>query len=266
MPLIPSTNSPRPARPTSRAREYRHAVGVVLAAALVALPVRALVNTIDVAMWLLLAVVIVAARSSRGPALLASALAIVTFDVMFVPPYYRLTVDDTDYLFSFGVMLAVATLMSGLTTRIRQQAVEAATREHEARARADLNQALTVAESPAAVIEVVRARLSELLGAPGRILPVPPVSEAAAPAWPDDPCCAIPKHGWRPPGRYTTARQPAGAPGTAAKRKRWCCRSAPRKERRRCCFSRPVRSPRARRGYGWPVCCSNRGAWRSTVR
>lgn len=162
-------------------------MGVVLAAALVALPVRALVNTIDVAMWLLLAVVIVAARSSRGPALLASALAIVTFDVMFVPPYYRLTVDDTDYLFSFGVMLAVATLMSGLTTRIRQQAVEAATREHEARARADLNQALTVAESPAAVIEVVRARLSELLGAPGRILPVPPVSEAAAPAWPDDP-------------------------------------------------------------------------------
>ena len=53
--------------PAPQAGEYLVAVGVVAGTAVLALPLRGLVNTIDVAMVFLLAVVVVAVRSSRGP-------------------------------------------------------------------------------------------------------------------------------------------------------------------------------------------------------
>ncbi|HSE52847.1 MAG TPA: DUF4118 domain-containing protein, partial [Gemmatimonadales bacterium] len=79
---------PDPVEPSApQASEYLVAVGVVAGVALLALPLRGLLNTIDVAMVFLLAVVIVAARSSRVPTCLAAAVAILAFDVLFVPPY-----------------------------------------------------------------------------------------------------------------------------------------------------------------------------------
>ena len=171
--------------PPPRASEYLVAVGVVAAAALLALPLRGLVNTIDVAMVFLLAVVVVAARSSRAPTLLATALAILAFDVLFVPPYYRLTVEDADYFLTFAVMLIVALLMSGLTVRIRRQAREARWREREARARLELNQALGSATDSPGVLGVLLDRLQRLLGGAGRIVVTDPVGPEP-PVWPED--------------------------------------------------------------------------------
>ena len=171
--------------PATQAREYLVAVGVVAGAALLALPLRGLLNTIDVAMVFLLAVVIVAARSSRGPTFLAAALAILAFDVLFVPPYYRLTVEDADYLLTFAVMLIVALLMSGLTVRIRHQALQARWREREARARLELSQALDGATDSPGVLGVLVDRLQRLLGGVGRIVLTDPLSPEP-PVWPDD--------------------------------------------------------------------------------
>jgi two-component system sensor histidine kinase KdpD len=160
-------------------------VAVVAGAALVALPLRGLVNTIDVAMVFLLSVVVVGARSSRAPTLLATALAILAFDVLFVPPYYRLTVEDADYLLTFAVMLIVALLMSGLTVRIRHQALQARWRERVARARLELNQALEGATDTPGVLGILVERLQRLLGATGRIVVTDPASPEP-PVWPDD--------------------------------------------------------------------------------
>ncbi len=176
---------PLPEPPPPEAREYLVAVAVVAGTALVALPFRGLVNTIDVAMVFLLAVVVVAARSSRAPSLLASVLAILGFDVLFVPPYYRLTVDDADYILTFAVMLGVALVMSGLTARIRRQAIEARWREREARARFELNQALAGATGTAEVLGVLAERLQGVLGTAGRIVTTDP-GRTETPEWPDD--------------------------------------------------------------------------------
>ena len=171
--------------PPTQAREYLVAVGVVAGAALLALPLRGWLNTIDVAMVFLLAVVIVAARSSRVPAFLAAALAILAFDVLFVPPYYRLTVDDADYILTFAVMLIVALVMSGLTVRIRHQALQAGWRERVARARLELSQALDGTTDSPGVLGVLVDRLQRLLGGVGRIVLTDPVSPEP-PVWPDD--------------------------------------------------------------------------------
>jgi len=162
--------------------EYLRTVALLAAATALALPVRARVNTIDVAMLYLLAVVAVAARYRRGPALLASVLAILAFDFVFVPPYYTFGVHDTDYLFTFGVMFVVALLMSGLTARIREQAREAAERERRTAALYELDQALADAATRAEVTAVAERHIGAAGGGDARIV----LADGAAPDWPAD--------------------------------------------------------------------------------
>jgi two-component system, OmpR family, sensor histidine kinase KdpD len=70
----------------------------------------------------LLGVVIVAIRYGRGPSILASILSVAAFDFFFVPPYLTFAVSDTQYFITFGVMLLIALLISGLTVRIGSHA------------------------------------------------------------------------------------------------------------------------------------------------
>jgi len=69
----------------------------------------------------MLAVVFVAAKFGRNSAIWASIAAVLTFDFFFVPPYGSFTVSDTQYFFTFAVMLIIALLTSRLTSRLLEQ-------------------------------------------------------------------------------------------------------------------------------------------------
>jgi two-component system sensor histidine kinase KdpD len=123
---------PRPALaqpPGTRLRDYIEGAGIVLLVTGLSLLVRAHLQTIDIAMLYLLGVVVVSSRLGQGPSLLASFLAIATFDFCFVPPYFTFAVSDASYLLTFGVMLTIAIVISRLTVRIREQAEAARERE-----------------------------------------------------------------------------------------------------------------------------------------
>lgn len=77
----------------------------------------------------LLGVVFVAVRFGKGPSLLASALGVITFDFLFVKPYYSLTVSDAQYIVTFLGMVVVAFMTSHLMDRVRYQAKVAGHRE-----------------------------------------------------------------------------------------------------------------------------------------
>jgi two-component system, OmpR family, sensor histidine kinase KdpD len=109
--------------------EYVQSFGIVALATALGILLRPYLQVTDLAMLLLLAVVVVAYRHRRGPAVLASLLSIAAFDFWFVPPYHTFAVHDTAYLLTFGVMLIVALVMSQLTARIREQVEEARERE-----------------------------------------------------------------------------------------------------------------------------------------
>jgi len=176
-----------PAAAPSPARALARAALAVTATALVLLPLRDWLNPIDVAMVFLLPVVMLAVRSSPGPTVLASVLAILAFDLLFVPPFYRLTVEDADYLLTFLVMLMVALLMGHQASRIRAQARAAEEHAREARARFELNVALATAETPDAVMGILVDRLGTLLGSPGQgVVPPPGTAGDRTPDWPDD--------------------------------------------------------------------------------
>jgi two-component system sensor histidine kinase KdpD len=77
----------------------------------------------------LLAVVLLAARYGRGPAIATSVLGVAAFDFFFVPPQLTFAVSDVQYLITFAIMLTVGLIISGLTASVRLQARVAGHRE-----------------------------------------------------------------------------------------------------------------------------------------
>jgi two-component system sensor histidine kinase KdpD len=119
----------------------------------------------------LLGVIVVATRYGRGPSLLASLLSVGAFDFFFVPPYFTFAVTDTQYFITFSVMLIVAVVISGLATRIRDQAVSARERERRMAALYAMSRELAstrgvqglLAAAIRHITEVFRARVAVLL-------------------------------------------------------------------------------------------------------
>jgi two-component system, OmpR family, sensor histidine kinase KdpD len=101
----------------------------------------------NLAMVYLLGVVVTAVVFGRGPAMLASFLSVAAFDFGFVPPMFTLAVSDTQYVFTFLVMLVVAVVVGTLTARLREQVTAARQREHRAAALYRLSQDLSIART-----------------------------------------------------------------------------------------------------------------------
>lgn len=143
---------------------YRYPLAVALCAltALVALPLRHLLDMANIVMLFLLAVFLVALRLGRGPAVLAAFLSVALFDVFFVPPHLSFSVVDAQYLVTFAVMLSVGLITTHLTSRLAEREAAAQARESETHmlyglAR-DLGGALTIEQ----VAETVRRFLAPL--------------------------------------------------------------------------------------------------------
>ncbi|HSS78676.1 MAG TPA: sensor histidine kinase KdpD [Thermoanaerobaculia bacterium] len=107
----------------------------------------------NLAMLMLLSVVGIASRSSRGPAILASVLAVAGFDFFLVKPYYTFAISDTEYLLTFAVMLTTGLVVSTLTVRLRQQAEAARTREERTAALYAMSRDLAAAPDLDAVLK-----------------------------------------------------------------------------------------------------------------
>jgi len=118
-------------RPRSPLQEYGFAVAAVAAATAVAFVMFPIFELTNLVMLYLLGTLVVATRGHRGPAALSSALSVLCFDFFFVPPRFKFSVSDAQYLLTFAVMFGVAMIISHLTIRLKEEA-EAA-REGEQR-------------------------------------------------------------------------------------------------------------------------------------
>jgi two-component system sensor histidine kinase KdpD len=113
-------------------RGYAWAMAATLACTLAGLAMQARFDVVNIAMVYVLAVVVVALRFPRGPAITASVLGVAAFDFLFVPPRGTLTVEDVQYLLTFAIMLGVALVISRLVEDVRRQAAAQASLEVEA--------------------------------------------------------------------------------------------------------------------------------------
>lgn len=108
----------------------------------------------NVVMLFLLTVLGVALRWGRGPGAWAAFLAVACFDFFFVPPRYSMTFSDTQYGFTFALMLVVALITGQLTARLRHEARVATARERRAVLLARLSRELAGALVREQIIEI----------------------------------------------------------------------------------------------------------------
>lgn len=124
----------------------------------------------NVLMLYLLGVLWVAARHSRGPAILTSILAVAAFDLTFVPPYYKLAVHDREYVLTFLIMLLTAFVISGLTQRIRAQAQTARQRERRTAALLGLSRDLAGSRTDEQIAAATQHHAEEIIATPAVLL------------------------------------------------------------------------------------------------
>ena len=94
-------------------------------------------------MLYLAAVLFSAYLLGRGPAILASITSVVTFDVFFVAPRFRISVQNAQYFVTFAGLLCVGLLISELVSQLRNRTTAAVSNERKSLALYRLSQDLS---------------------------------------------------------------------------------------------------------------------------
>lgn len=149
-----SSDTSRQGKPSLNWSAYGKAVTICAAAGLFAAPLQNLFDLANIVMLFLLAVVLVAVRYGRGPAVLASFLCVAIFDFFFVSPRLTFAVNDVQYLLTFAVMLAVGLVVGQLTAGYKHQATIAQRREQRVHALYEMARDLSAALLPEQIEEI----------------------------------------------------------------------------------------------------------------
>ena len=80
-------------------------------------------NVQNVALVFLTAVLVSAVAFGLGPALFASLLSVLAFNLFFLPPYFSITISDPENVVALFFFLVVALVASNLTASVRAQAI-----------------------------------------------------------------------------------------------------------------------------------------------
>lgn len=140
-------------------------IQTLVTTAVVTMLAAGLLNVFDLAnvvMVYLLLVIMVSIRYGRRAGILASVTSVLIFDFFFVDPRLSFSVADTQYLFTFGMLLVVALTISHLASRLRFEARVATYRERRTRALYELGRELAGALTIDAVLEISQRHLSGL--------------------------------------------------------------------------------------------------------
>ncbi|HEY2733412.1 MAG TPA: sensor histidine kinase KdpD, partial [Polyangiales bacterium] len=149
----------RPVRPRPAFASYLWAGVLVACSSVVAWALFGRDQLADVVMLYLLGIIFFSARFALGPSLMAASLSVACFDFFFIPPYFTFDITDFRHAVTFFVMFLVATLISGQTQRIRNQAATARERESRTAALYALSRELSGARTFERVVEAAAGHL-----------------------------------------------------------------------------------------------------------
>jgi two-component system sensor histidine kinase KdpD len=122
------------------------------------------IEATNLVMVYLLAVVIAAIYLGRGPAIFASLLGVLTFDFLFVHPFYTFVVSDTEYIITFIGLFLVGIVISQLAARASEQAEAARQREAETAELYDLSRDLAASVEIEALLHALQKHLEQNFG------------------------------------------------------------------------------------------------------
>ncbi|MBI2332495.1 MAG: DUF4118 domain-containing protein [Chloroflexi bacterium] len=122
------------------------------------------IEATNLVMVYLLAVVIAAIYLGRGPAIFASILGVLTFDFLFVHPFFTFTVSDTEYIITFIGLFFVGVVISQLAARASEQAEAARQREAETAELYDLSRDLASSINIEMILQALQKHLEQTFG------------------------------------------------------------------------------------------------------
>lgn len=165
--LAESTPQPIVTIHTRDWRPYAVSVGLVALVTLLNQWIHSILEPTNVVMFYLLTVVWTALRYGRGPAVVASVLSVVFFDFFFVPPRLTFSVSDFQYIFTFIALLIVGLVVSNLTARQRDQALQAQRREQQTATLYALSKELAAAADMDGIARAIHTHIQQLTGYAG---------------------------------------------------------------------------------------------------
>lgn len=149
---------------------YVWSAAICAGVTLITAPMHSVLELTNIVMVFLLAVVGIAVRFGRGPAVLAAFLSVAAFDFFYVPPRFTFAVSDAQYLFTFGVMLVVALVIGQMTAGLKFQASVATQREARVTALYALSRDLSGALMAEQIAEIAARFMRSEFGARSALL------------------------------------------------------------------------------------------------
>ncbi|MBN1644033.1 MAG: DUF4118 domain-containing protein [Dehalococcoidales bacterium] len=118
----------------------------------------------NVIMVFLLCVTVTAIFWGLGPSIFVSVLSVLAFDFFLVPPYFTFAVADTQYIFTFTVLLLVGIVISYLTAKIQEQTKESKQQERETAILYSLSRNLNVTAGLDDTLKTITRGIHETFG------------------------------------------------------------------------------------------------------
>jgi two-component system, OmpR family, sensor histidine kinase KdpD len=163
-------DSPRPHRDPGPSWQYPAALGLVALATVGGLPARGLVTSSTFITPYLLALVIAAVYLDFGATMLVALCSVLAFDLVFLPPYYRLVPSDWSNLLPLIGFLPIGGVISSLVSRSRHQTEAARQREAHTHALYSLSRALAASTDITAILSVVIEHWCRLFGTEAAVM------------------------------------------------------------------------------------------------
>ena len=114
----------------------------------------------NISMVFLAAVLLVAVRSSLGPALACAAMSFLTYDFLFIPPNFSFSIQREEDVLTLVFFLLMAALTGNLAARQRRQLQALRETQQETSELLDLSRKLTAATDRKAVVNAAAQHLS----------------------------------------------------------------------------------------------------------
>ncbi|MBL0871007.1 MAG: sensor histidine kinase KdpD [Phycisphaerales bacterium] len=176
-------NGRHAAKPPARlAWELAASACLVVACALIGLAFYRPPDLSEESLILLSSVVISALWFGRVASIFASIMAVLAFNYFFTEPRFTLNINDTGYIFTFAVMLAVGIVVGTLAARAREQRLRAWSRERATAAQHALARELAAARDAQSIAAIVARSAHDLLQADAVVcLPTPYIRDGGTP-------------------------------------------------------------------------------------
>jgi two-component system sensor histidine kinase KdpD len=139
--------------------DYALAVVATVLASALAWAVASVLPLPNISLVFLAAVLLVAVRSSLGPALTCAALSFLTYDFLFIPPNFSLSIQREEDVLTLLFFLLMAALTGNLAARQRRQLQALRDTQEETTELLDLSRKLTAATDRQAVVSAAAQHL-----------------------------------------------------------------------------------------------------------